>query len=55
MVTTMPWCCRSFADSKTLTEEKRDILFQEIAEDEFLGTVVDILDACTLSAQMLAR
>ncbi|CAK0755728.1 hypothetical protein CVIRNUC_002397 [Coccomyxa viridis] len=45
---------RSFADSKTLTEEKRDILFQEIAEDEFLGTVVDILDACTLSAQMLA-
>ncbi len=47
--------CRSFADSKTLNEEKRDILFQEIAEDTSLGTAVDVLDACILSAQMLAR
>jgi len=47
--------CRSFADSKTLTEEKRDVLFQEIAEDASLGAAVDVLDACTLSAQMLAR
>jgi ribonuclease HII len=47
--------CRSFADSKTLNEEKRDILFQEIAYDASIGTAVDILDAGTLSAQMLAR
>ena len=47
--------CRSFADSKTLNEEKRDALFQEIAEDVSLGTAVDVLDACILSAQMLAR
>ena len=47
--------CRSFADSKTLNEEKRDSLFQEIAEDTALGTAVDVLDACILSAQMLAR
>ena len=47
--------CRSFADSKTLNEEKRDTLFQEIAEDASLGTAVDVLDACILSAQMLAR
>ena len=47
--------CRSFADSKTLNEEKRDTLFQEIAEDGSLGTAVDVLDACILSAQMLAR
>ncbi len=38
-----------------LTEEKRDVLFQEIAEDASLGAAVDVLDACTLSAQMLAR
>lgn len=45
--------CRSFADSKTLKEEKRDSLFQEIAEDASIGTAVDILDARTISAQML--
>ncbi|CAL5227381.1 g10331 [Coccomyxa viridis] len=45
---------RSFADSKTLNEEKRDTLFLEIAEDASLGTAVDVLDACILSAQMLA-
>ncbi|CAL8466811.1 g6347 [Coccomyxa elongata] len=44
---------RSFADSKTLKEEKRDSLFQEIAEDLFIGTAVDVLDARTISAQML--
>lgn len=46
---------RSFADSKTLKEEKRDSLFQEIAKDLFIGTAVDVLDARTISAQMLHR
>ena len=46
---------RSFADSKTLKEEKRDSLFQEIAQDSSIGTAVDVLDARTISAQMLHR
>ncbi|KAK9916785.1 hypothetical protein WJX75_006984 [Coccomyxa subellipsoidea] len=44
---------RSFADSKTLKEEKRESLFQEIEEDATIGTAVDVLDARTISAQML--
>ena len=46
---------RSFADSKTLKEERRESLFQEIKEDASIGTAVDILDARTISAQMLHR
>lgn len=46
---------RSFADSKTLKEEKRDSLFAEIADDPNLGTAVDVLDARAISAQMLHR
>ena len=45
--------CRAFADSKTLTEEKREALFQEIAEDAGMRSAVDVLCAQTISAQML--
>ncbi|KAK9814538.1 hypothetical protein WJX72_007592 [[Myrmecia] bisecta] len=44
---------RSFADSKTLTEDKRDTLFAEIKADPMMGFAVDCLSAKTISAQML--
>ena len=50
-----PGCLRAFADSKTLTEEKREALYEEIAEDASMGSAVDVLDARTISAQMLHR
>ena len=48
-----PTTRRAFADSKTLTEEKREALFQEIACDACMRSAVDVLDARTISAQML--
>ena len=54
-VTSLPGRCRAFADSKTLTEEKREALFEEIAKDSSMGSAVDVLDARTISAQMLHR
>jgi ribonuclease H2 subunit A len=46
---------RAFADSKTLTEETRERLFEEIAADPRMGSVVDSLSAAEISAKMLAR
>ena len=44
---------RAFADSKTLTAEKRDALLADIRADATMGTVVDSLSAAEISAKML--
>lgn len=46
---------REFADSKTLTEEKRDRLFEQIKADPCLGHLADILSAQLISSKMLSR
>ena len=47
--------CRSFADSKTLTEAKREDMFAEIAAHEHMASFTDVLTAQQLSARMLSR
>jgi ribonuclease HII len=47
-------CCRAFADSKTLTEERRDKLFQAIQQDPTIGYHYDSLGAPAISAGMLS-
>lgn len=43
-------CCRGFADSKTLSEEKRDRLFAVIQEQAgVLGSEADVLSAALIS------
>lgn len=45
-----------FADSKKLTEEKRDELFKDIkGAPDFLGWIVSILSAADISAAMMGR
>lgn len=46
---------RAFADSKTLTEEKRERLFEQIQQDHSLGYLADALSAQFISAKMLSR
>ncbi|KAJ3671366.1 hypothetical protein LUZ60_007445 [Juncus effusus] len=45
----------SFADSKTLKEEKREELFENLKSDPSIGWEVDVIDPRELSAQMLKR
>eukprot|EP00891_Asterochloris_glomerata_P008869 jgi/Astpho2/8869/fgenesh1_pm.00129_%23_13_t len=45
----------SFADSKTLTEAKREDMFAEIAAHEHMASFTDVLTAQQLSARMLSR
>ncbi|KAI4352903.1 hypothetical protein L6164_007110 [Bauhinia variegata] len=45
----------SFADSKTLKEEKREELFQSLKANESIGWAVDILDPREISAKMLKK
>ncbi|XP_028805202.1 ribonuclease H2 subunit A [Neltuma alba] len=45
----------SFADSKTLKEEKREELFDNLKGNESIGWAVDVLDPRELSAKMLKR
>ncbi len=45
---------RDFADSKTLTEAKRESLFEEINADATLAHDVESLSAATISAEMLS-
>lgn len=47
--------CRAFADSKTLTEKKRDALLADIMADSAMGYAFDSLSAQTISAKMLQR
>lgn len=43
------------ADSKTLKEEKREELFENLKADESIGWVVDVIDPKELSAKMLKK
>ncbi|KAG6491434.1 ribonuclease H2 subunit A-like [Zingiber officinale] len=45
----------NFADSKTLKEEKREELFENLKLDESIGWEVDVIDPRELSAKMLKR
>ncbi|CAM8989157.1 unnamed protein product [Rhodiola kirilowii] len=44
-----------FADSKTLKEEKREELFENLKAEEAIGWAVDIIDPRELSAKMLKK
>ncbi len=50
-----PACCRNYADSKTLSEEKREALFDAVRADASLGYYYDSLSPQFISGQMLAR
>uniref|UniRef100_A0A5B6YI28 Ribonuclease n=1 Tax=Davidia involucrata TaxID=16924 RepID=A0A5B6YI28_DAVIN len=45
----------NFADSKTLKEEKREELFENLKADESIGWAVDVIDPRELSAKMLKK
>ncbi|KAG5239537.1 ribonuclease [Salix suchowensis] len=45
----------NFADSKTLKEEKRENLFENLKANELLGWAVDVIDPRELSAKMLKK
>jgi ribonuclease HII len=45
----------AYADSKTLTEEKREHLFEQLQADAAMGWMVDSISAAELSAKMLRR
>ncbi|KAL9670699.1 hypothetical protein QQ045_008257 [Rhodiola kirilowii] len=44
-----------FADSKTLKEEKREELFENLKVEEAIGWAVDVIDPRELSAKMLKK
>ncbi len=45
----------AYADSKTLTEDKRDALFEQLKADAAMGWMIDSISAETLSAKMLRK
>ncbi|CAI9091369.1 OLC1v1026389C1 [Oldenlandia corymbosa var. corymbosa] len=45
----------NFADSKTLKEEMREELFENLKADESIGWAVDVIDPRELSAKMLKK
>ena len=45
----------AFADSKTLTAQKRDVLLADIKADSTMDYAFDSLSAQTISAKMLQR
>jgi hypothetical protein len=45
----------AYADSKTLTEEKRESLFAQLKADATMGWVVDSISAHALSTKMLRK
>lgn len=47
--------CRAYADSKTLTEDKRETLFEAIQQDAQISFVFDVLSAADISMSMLSR
>lgn len=48
-------CYIPHTDSKTLKEEKREELFENLKEDSSIGWEVDVIDPRELSAKMLQR
>lgn len=47
--------CRAYADSKTLTDEKREHLYGEMEAAGDIGFAVDRIAAAEISSQMLRR
>ncbi|KAI8006060.1 Ribonuclease H2 subunit A [Camellia lanceoleosa] len=47
--------CTSISDSKTLKEEKREELFENLKADESIGWAADVIDPRELSAKMLQK
>ncbi len=47
--------CRPYKDSKTLTEERRAVLFATLRRDERCAYATDVISAAEISAQMLSR
>lgn len=47
--------CRAYADSKTLTEDKRESLFEAIQQDIQISFLSDALSAADISMSMLSR
>lgn len=47
--------CRAYADSKTLTEDKRENLFEAIQQDPQISFLFDVLSAADISMNMLSR
>ncbi|KAJ7974882.1 Ribonuclease [Quillaja saponaria] len=50
-----PLTSLEFADSKTLKEEKREELFENLKANDSIGWAVDVLDPRELSAKMLKK
>lgn len=50
-----PCNCRAYADSKTLTEDKRENLFEAIQQDAQISFLFDVLSAADISMSMLSR
>lgn len=46
---------KEFADSKTLTSEKRDQLFAQLQKDDTVDCLVDYISAAAISGAMLGR
>lgn len=56
MTDSMTRCSVLFsADSKTLKEEKREELFENLKADDSIGWDVDVIDPKELSAKMLKK
>lgn len=47
--------CRAYADSKTLSEDKRDALLKAIQADTQLAYLIDTVSAADISVNMLSR
>ena len=50
-----PVICRAFADSKVLTEARREELLDQMEADSLLGFRAESLSASFISGRMLAR
>lgn len=46
---------KEFADSKTLSREKRDKMFDQLQKDSFVDCLVDSISAISISNSMLGR
>ena len=56
MILADPHCNRrAYADSKTLTEDKRENLFEAIQQDSQISFLFDVLSAADISMSMLSR
>ena len=47
--------CRAYADSKTLSEDRREALMQDMAKNMHVAFLCDVLSASDISMNMLSR